>query len=34
MLNGFSEVSKVSKVGDHSRGRPEGSLLDSYCTKE
>ena len=25
-------VSKVSKVGDHSRGWPEGSLFDSYYT--
>ena len=25
--------SKVSKVSDHSRGWPEGSLFDSYYTK-
>ena len=25
----FSNISKVSKVGDHSRGWPEGSLSDS-----
>ena len=24
----YSKV--VSKIGDHSRGRPEGSLFDSY----
>ena len=26
-------ISKVSKVGDRSRGWPEGSLFDSYYTK-
>ena len=27
------DIVKVSKVGDHSRGWPEGSLFDSYYTK-
>ena len=27
------KVCKVSKVGDQSRGRPEGSLFNSYYTK-
>ena len=26
------DVYKVSKVGDRSRGRPEGSLFNSYYT--
>ena len=26
-------ISKKSKVGDRSRGRPQGSLFDSYYTK-
>ena len=26
-------VSKINKVGDHSRGRPEGSLFSSYYTE-
>ena len=30
--NPISKV-KVSKVGDHSRGYPGGSLFDSYYTK-
>ena len=25
---------KISKVGDHSRGQPEGSFFNSYYTKE
>ena len=29
----FYKYSKKSKVGDHSRGRPEGSLFNCYYTK-
>ena len=29
----LSAISKVSKVGDRSRGWPEGSLFNSYYTK-
>ena len=29
----YLDISKVSKVGDLSRGQPEGSLFDSYYTE-
>ena len=32
-LNSFISNNIVSKVGEHSRGWPEGSLFDSYYTK-
>ena len=32
-LNYHRSTIKVSKVGDHSQGRPEGSLFNSYYTK-
>ena len=32
-IHGLQHHSKVSKIGDHSRGRPEGSLFTSYYTK-
>ena len=33
MMHICNHVSKVSKVGDRSRGRPEGSLFNSYDTE-
>ena len=29
----FSDAKTISKVSNHSRGWPEGSLFDSYYTK-
>ena len=29
----YSDVSKVRKVGDRGRGRPEGSFFNSYYTE-
>ena len=32
-LGEYYQCKKVSKVGDHSRGRPEGFLFNSYYTE-